>query len=233
MLDTVTDRIGDYFMQISKIVLSEQIKDQLIGEILAGSIVPGERLIESALAKRFGVSQSPVREALKGLEEMGLVVQEPYKGTTVRELSDEDVYEAFTVRAALESLAAGLAAQVCTPEDIANLEEIVFEMEDAAKKGDENRRIEANNAFHNEIIRISGHHLIARLSKQLVFVNWSRLKALKHEEQSLYFAKRHRIIIDAMKAHNSDLAAKSMHAHIVENMPLKKAWERTSNASES
>jgi DNA-binding GntR family transcriptional regulator len=218
-------------MVISKAILSEQIKSQLIEEIMSDRIESGDRLIESSLAKRFGVSQSPVREALKGLAEMGLVVQEPYKGTTVRAISDEDIYEAFTVRAALESLAAEQAARVCTPEDIDRLENIIIEMEEAASKGDDNWRFKANNAFHDEIIRISGHRLVARLSKQLVFIDWSRLKALRYEEQSLYFARRHRIILDALRAGNSDLARKSMREHIEENIPLTRTHKEAGRTS--
>jgi hypothetical protein len=142
-----------------------------------------------------------------------------------------DLYEAFTVRAALESLAAEQAARVCTPEDIDRLENIIIEMEEAASKGDDNWRFKANNAFHDEIIRISGHRLVARLSKQLVFIDWSRLKALRYEEQSLYFARRHRIILDALRAGNSDLARKSMREHIEENIPLTRTHKEAGRTS--
>ena len=207
-------------MKISKIVLSEQIKAQLIDEIISGSYMPGDRLIESVLARRFDVSQSPVREALKGLEEMGIVIREPYKGTTVRAISDKDMREASTVRAVLESLAAGLAAEKCTGEDIAILEGIFAEMVNFTQAGDEANRIRANTRFHDEIIRISGHSLIAKLSKTLRFASWSHIKGSKlGKNVSLHLVTRHRRIIDALAAHDVAAAEEEMRRHIEEAVP--------------
>jgi DNA-binding GntR family transcriptional regulator len=207
-------------MEIAKVVLSEQIKSRLIDDIVAGTYMSGDRLVESELSKRFNVSQSPVREALKGLEEMGLVTQEPYKGTTVRTISDKDFYEAFTVRAALESLAAGLAAAKCTDTDIAVLENMLSEMEACAEAQDEDNRIRVNNQFHDEIIRISGHSLIARLSKTLRFAGWSHFKGSRLcKEKSFYIVARHRSIIDALAAHDVSRAEEEMRRHIEENIP--------------
>jgi len=207
-------------MKIAKKVLSEQIKVQLIDEIITGAYMPGDRLIESALSKRFDVSQSPVREALKGLEEMGLVTQEPYKGTTVRAISDKDMQEALTVRAALESLAAGLAAEKCTRADIAVLKEILDGMVACAKAGDEAGRMNLNNRFHDEVIRISGHELIAKLSKTLRFASWSHIKGTKlRENKSLLLVTRHRKIIEALAAHDAAAAGEEMRRHIEEHIP--------------
>ncbi len=217
-------------MMISKMVLSEQIKQRLLDEIITGKYVPGDRLVESALAKRFNVSQSPVREALKGLEEMGLVTQEPYKGTMVRAISDEDICEAFTVRSALESIAAGLAAKRCTDEDIAVLEDILAKMTASANSGDDMTRLELNNRFHAEIIRISGHKLIAKLSQMLVFASWSHLKGIMMSDPAKHrLADRHRLLIDALAAHDAPAAQEVMRRHIEENMP---AWQRENNKNE-
>ncbi len=207
-------------MLISRIVLSEQIKQRLIDEIMAGDYVPGDRLVESALAKRFNVSQSPVREALKGLEEMGLVTQEPYKGTMVRAISDEDIYEASTVRAALESIAAGLAAKRCTSKDIEILEDIFAQMTASAEKGDDLTRLNLNNRFHAEIIRISGHKLIAKLSQMLLFASWSHLKGVMFKDPAKHhLVDRHRLLIDALAAHDAAAAQELMRMHIEDNMP--------------
>ena len=209
-------------MKIEKIVLSEQIKTRLIDEIITGTYKPGDRLIEIALSRRFNVSQSPVREALKGLEEMGFVTQEPYKGATVRSISDKDFIEAVTVRAALESLAAGLAAERCTAADIDILEGILTEMVNCAEAGDETNRIQANNRFHDEIIRISGHNLIAKLSNTLRFASLSYIKGTRLAgDIMLHFVTRHRRIINALAAHNVIEAEEEMRRHIEENIPQK------------
>jgi len=207
-------------MKVSKVVLSEQIKTQLIDEIITGTYKPGDRLIESSLSKQFGVSQSPVREALKGLMEMGLVIQEPYKGTTVRAISEKDMHEVSSVRAALESLAAGLAAERCTSDDIAILERLLTRMEALAEAGDEKNRIRVNNLFHDEIIRISGHSLIAKLSKSLRFAGWSHIKGVKVSKDGVFhLVTRHRKIIDAIASHNVAEAEAVMRRHIEEKFP--------------
>ena len=208
-------------MKISKNILSEQIKAQMINEIISGTYMPGDRLVESALTKRFNVSQSPVREALKGLEEMGLITLEPYKGAAVRTISNKDIHEAITVRASLESYAAGLAAEKCTAADIAKLEKIFAEMVICAEAKDEKRRIEANNRFHDEIIRISDHSLIAKLSKTLRFAVWSHIKASMLDKDSVFqLVNRHRKIIDALAAHDSASAKEAMRQHIEDYIPF-------------
>jgi len=206
-------------MEITKTALSEQIRERLIGEIMAGVYMPGDKLGESALSKRFKVSQSPVREALKGLEEIGLVTREAYKGTTVRAVSDKDLYEASTVRAALESLAAGIAAEKCTQDDIVRLKAIYAEMLERAEAGDDANRIRLNNEFHDEIIQISGHSLISKLSKILRFASWSRIRGASIKDQAgLQVTLRHQALIDALAAHDSHTAQKLMRKHIEENM---------------
>ena len=215
-------------MKVSKVVLSEQIKAQLMDEIITGTYKPGDRLVESSLSKQFDVSQSPVREALKGLIEMGLVVQEPYKGTTVRDISSKDLHEVFSVRAALESLAAGLAAERCTSDDISVLEGMLVRMAALAEAGDEKNRIRMNNLFHDEIIRISGHSLIAKLSKSLRFAGWSQRKGSRFSKDEIVnLVARHRKIIDSIASHNVAGAEAEMRRHIEENLPVAHEPEKT------
>ena len=107
---------------LQKKVLSEQIREQLMESIVNGDIKPGTKLVENTLAKEFGVSQAPVREALKSLESLGLVLVEPYKGTTVKKFGIETMQEYFVVRSELEGLAARLACQNITEEELHELE---------------------------------------------------------------------------------------------------------------
>ncbi len=197
-----------------KKVLSEQIKEQLIEDLLNKKYVAGDKLVESALAKRFGVSQAPVREAMKGLVEMGFVTVEPYKGTTVRSITKEEMWEIFTVRAALESLAAGIAAEKIIPEQIVELEGLVNEMIKAAEAGDILKRAEINNLFHEKVITISEHKLIMRLSKSMRFASWSHTTGTFTSMSSYEIASRHRKIINALKKHDPEEASKVMREHI-------------------
>src|SRR5438067_773144 len=90
-------------------VLREEIREQLIDDILSGRLPPGTRIVETRLAQEFGVSQAPVREALRDLELFGFVISSPFRGTQVREISTDDLLEIYPVRAALEAVAARAA----------------------------------------------------------------------------------------------------------------------------
>src|SRR5215210_5269143 len=95
-------------------MLRDQVKDALVERILDGFYGPGERIVEMRVAEEFGVSQAPVREALRELELLRLVVSEPFRGARVREVSAEELREIYPVRAALEEVAARSATPSLT-----------------------------------------------------------------------------------------------------------------------
>ena len=104
--------------------LREQIKDVILQRIVEGSYEPGSRLVETRIAQELGVSQAPVREALRDLEQLGCVVHEPYRGCSVRAFSAAELMDAFPVRAALEALAARLAAERITDAGLDELDDL-------------------------------------------------------------------------------------------------------------
>src|SRR5436190_22026709 len=91
-------------------VFREEIREQLIDDILSGRLPPGTRIVETRLAQQFGVSQAPVREALRDLALFGFVVSSPFRGTQVREISPEELLEIYPIRAAIEGVTARAAA---------------------------------------------------------------------------------------------------------------------------
>lgn len=197
-----------------KKVLSEQIKELLIEDILSKKYEAGDKLVESALASQFGVSQAPVREALKSLAEMGFVTVEPYRGTTVRRMTKEDLWEAYTVRAALESLAAGIAAEKITDEQLEELDQMVDEMIKAAESGDIHLRVNINSRFHEKILEISEHKLILQLSNSLRFASWSHSTGTFTSMSPVEIATRHKALLKPLREHNADEAARVMREHI-------------------
>ena len=203
---------------IKRSVFSEQIKDSLIKGIIYGTYKPGDRLVESALAKKFGASQAPVREALKALAEMGFVTLVPYKGTIVRKMTKHEIWETVSVRSVLESFAAGLCAKVITDKQIEKLEQIAECMIKAAEVGDIEKRIDCNNEFHDEIINISGHELVKKLATNLRFASWSYTTGTYTMMNQLAIAQRHAQIIDCMKAHDSQAAENVMREHITDTL---------------
>src|SRR5579875_958105 len=96
---------------VGRTILREQVRDVLLERIMSGAYPPGSRLVETRIAEELGVSQAPVREALRDLEQLRLVVHESFRGCSVRALSAADLLEAYPVRSALEGLAASLAAE--------------------------------------------------------------------------------------------------------------------------
>src|SRR5919199_1951251 len=96
---------------VGRTVLREQVRKLLLERILAHEYAPGERLVETRIAAELGVSQAPVREALRELESLRFVESAPFRGTWVREVSDEELGEVYPIRAALEEVAARAAAE--------------------------------------------------------------------------------------------------------------------------
>src|SRR4051795_10168425 len=93
-------------MALSRPMLRDRIKDAILARILDGTYAPGERIVEIRVAQELGVSQAPVREALRELELLRLVVSEPFRGARVREVTARELAEIYPVRAALEEVAA-------------------------------------------------------------------------------------------------------------------------------
>src|SRR6185369_10116596 len=102
---------GSGEQRVERRVLREEIRDQLIEDILNRRLSPGDRIVETRIAQRFGVSQAPVREALRDLELFGFVVTSPFRGAIVREISADDLLQLYPIRAVLEGLAAREAAR--------------------------------------------------------------------------------------------------------------------------
>src|SRR5688572_31652651 len=129
---------------------AQQIADVLRTSIIAGRFEPGERLIETALSAELGTSRGPVREALRQLENEGLVMSFPYRGAVVLGVSDEEVQEVLIpIRLTLERYSFVHAAERMTDADFAELGKQIWAMEQAEKAGDLEKIVEADLRFHD------------------------------------------------------------------------------------
>ena len=124
---------------IERRVLRDQVKSYLTNAILSGVYKPGERLVETRIAQQLGVSQAPVREAIRELELLGFLKSEPFRGASVRQLSTDELLEIYPVRAALEGVAARAAVTRLTEDDFAHLSELLGKMLAAAATTDRSR----------------------------------------------------------------------------------------------
>jgi DNA-binding GntR family transcriptional regulator len=141
--------------KIERESVTQKVVAALRNHILSGEIEPGTRLIESRLARQFGISRAPLREAFLILEREGLVTSEHAEGTFVAEISEDDLRDIFLVRGVLEGLAMRLAAENVTEEHLDQLSRIVEWMQEAASRNDAERVVELDLQFHELIWRIS------------------------------------------------------------------------------
>ncbi len=150
--------------------LAEYIVEDLEQKITAGTLTPGQRIIEEALCKAFGVSRSPVREAFQILESRGFVVREPRKGISVAKMTPQEAENIYRIRASLEGLATSLAVQNQTPELLQKLKEMHEQMIRAAEKNNAKTYRNLNQKFHELLISACGNprliQLIRNFNKQ-------------------------------------------------------------------
>ena len=143
-------------VSVARTVLREQIRDILLERILRGELEPGERLVETRLARELGTSQAPVREALRDLQLLRLVESEPFRGARVRAVDDEQLLPVFPVRMALEDLAAREAARRADG-NVGRLKREIDAMRAAAKTEDWRAQIAHDLAFHRTVVEMAGN----------------------------------------------------------------------------
>ncbi|MFJ4500146.1 GntR family transcriptional regulator [Streptomyces sp. NPDC088864] len=182
--------------------------------ILSGAYPPGSRLRERDLSEALGFSRIPVREALTRLTGEGLVVMEPRRGASVRDLSLRDVAELFDLRLSLEVFAARRAAEACAAgADGERLRTLMEAAQDATRRGDAEQIPAANTALHAEIVAMTGNRLLRdALHPSLGLVQW--LFTLTGGRDPHVQCAEHREICAAIHAGRAELAGALAHAHI-------------------
>lgn len=194
-------------MEFQRASTREQITQYLLERILDGTYKPGERLIELNIAAELKTSQAPVREALRDLEAMRVVVSEPYKGTRVREVTDRELEESSQVRIALEELGAQLAAPHLK-KNVARITEEAKLFMKAARQKDVQKYSQHDIAFHRLIMEASGNHLLLSIWENVVLeTRFRRTLSRIGEDQLVEFAEAHLPVIDALEAGDGNKAA--------------------------
>lgn len=211
-------------------MLREDIRDELIEDILDGRLAPGNRIVETRIAQRFGVSQAPVREALRDLELLGFIVSSPFRGAVVRQLSVEDFVQIYPIRAVLEALAARDAAPRVTAADLKRLEKQLATMRRAASRGDKRAAVDADFAFHLTIVEASGNWLLKQFWERMRLATTTLLTIAKAHHSLPEIAERHQLVLDALRQRDPEAAARAMRRHIDEpGQWLRLAMEEAEN----
>ena len=206
---------------LSRSVLAEQVKERLLEEIFSGRYAPDARIVETQVARELGTSQAPVREALRGLEALGVVEITPFRGARVRRPTRSELVEAYAVRSALETLGARLAVPRLTDGDIAALGDSMQEMQAAADTGDGHRVAEADARFHGRIIEIAGNRTLEKLWRSLEPFSRTYLTLVAPGADPHWSADLHVPVLTAIRARDADAVVRALERHfddVAENM---------------
>ncbi|MCF8010123.1 MAG: GntR family transcriptional regulator [Clostridiales bacterium] len=194
--------------------LRELVFESMREAIIGGFLKPGERLMETQLAEQMGVSRTPVREAIRKLELEGFVVMVPRKGVYVSNISVKDIADVFEVRAALEGLAAGLAAERITSEELDKLEKSLLQISES-NDDDLYELVEEDKNFHELLYQASRNErlttIITNLKDQIERFRTTSL-ALPGRKQNAI--TEHKNIVEAVSDRNIELAQALASEHI-------------------
>lgn len=193
----------------------DRVHQQLRRAILRGDLKPGERLVERRLAALLGVSRTPVREALRTLQEEGLVYHLPHVGTLVAEISDEDINEVFRIRAVLEGLAARMAAERIAPEELARLPALLDLIQRRSEAGNLDAMEKAHREFNGIIYQAANSPRLYRMITSLTdYIDRVVRVGYGQPGRVAEAAREHRLLVEAIQMRDGDLAEMIARAHI-------------------
>lgn len=192
------------------------VQRELERKIAAGELSGGDRLNESALALKLGISRGPIREACRALENIGLLRSEMNRGFFVREVSIKEALDIYDLRAQLSSMVGRLAAANVTPADLEELDALLHKMDAAAEAGDVAAYYPLNVEFHTRLIAIADNHKLSQLWPTLEselhlfrtrsFILPGSLRASNHD---------HRAVVNALRDGDAESAARLLEDHIL------------------
>ena len=193
----------------------QQVIEILRTAIISGRFDPGDRLIESALSAELGTSRGPVREALRQLENEGLVMSFPYRGAVVLGVSDEEVHEVLIpIRLTLERYSWTRALEKLTEDDFAELGKQIWLMEQAGKANDLIKLVDADLGFHEIVISASGQLHTVQIWRTI----WPRIRAyfFRYERFRSFeeTVEEHRELLDALQTRDRAIVLEQLERHI-------------------
>jgi DNA-binding GntR family transcriptional regulator len=201
---------------LTRSVLADQVKERLLESILDGSYPPDSRIVETAVAKELGTSQAPVREALRGLEALGIVEITPFRGARVRRLDTAELLEAYVVRSAIEVLGARLAMARLTDDDVAALLKIGEDMRRAADAGDGRALAIVDASLHEKLILLSGNGTLLRVWRSLEPMSRTYITLVGPGSDPQWTAALHDPLLDAIRERDTEGVVRAIESHFDE-----------------
>lgn len=208
--------------------MSQLAADAVRKMILSGRLQPGDRVVENQLTHQLGVSRPPLREALRVLEQEGLLVQQPRRGAIVVPITLHDVYEIFTLRDQLERMAVELGVPVRVPARLERCRTALRELEEAARAGDAATVTDRAFDFHLAVVGLAGHRRLEdayrSLSLQMRLCMAMNQRARVSDEGLWGNVERHRAILETLERGDRQevvelLADHGQHTFILELGP--------------
>lgn len=197
--------------------------------IRGGELMPGERLVETELAERWGLGRNAVRTSLARLEQDGLVERSPFRGARVRVISEAEAVEILEARSVLEGLAARHAAERITPEEVEELRAVLRQMQEHSLAGDLLATSELNSRLHRRIVELAALPIVARLIDGLHAQNvrhqFRTVLAPGRAAQSL---TEHRAIVDALATGDGETAEAAMRKHLAHVVQTLRSLQKPS-----
>lgn len=197
--------------------LVSAVAESIRREILSGGVLPGQPLHEIELSKTLDISRGTLREALRKLEQEGLVEVFPYRGAFVARLSPQKVTEIYTLRCLLEPYAVRLCVenQAYTQEDFAEMEHLVNRLGELEQRRDYAASVEADMRFHEVISRRCGHSLLLEMLRNLQSLTVMMILNTKiYRSDKVPDDISHRAILESIRSGDADLAARTLENHI-------------------
>jgi DNA-binding GntR family transcriptional regulator len=202
--------------------LSAEIVGILRTGILSQELTAGTRLFEAELAERLGVSRAPVREALRLLEQEGLVASFPRRGAIVVGLPEEEIQAVYELRADIEAKAFGQLAPRITDDQLAELSGLLDEMEQSRRDRDTEGVVAADTAFHSRIVEMAGFVLLRKLWSNIDGLvrlrTYQLIEPVPPSESGLIESSQypHAVLLDALRQRDAERAVFVARAHILE-----------------
>lgn len=199
--------------------LTEAVHDQLLEAIVTGEIRPGERLAEEDIARRLGVSTTPVREALQWLENDGLVLREPFRGARVRVPDAKHIQDVYEVRIGLEKTAIRLACLRADEAGLEALRRIQREGLELIRGPDLKAYAVYNERFHEQILTMAGNDILRRMLAQVHhLVRWFASMTVQMPGQRQRAFQEHEQMVEAIRTGDSTRATDIMELHLTQAM---------------
>ena len=203
--------------------LRDVVFNTLREAILRGDLVAGERLMELQLAAKLGVSRTPIREAIRMLEQEGLAITIPRKGAIVAGMTEKDMQDVLEIREALEELSVQVACDKITEEEIAKLQKNMKNFEHSLKSGDLKKMAQADVEFHDVIYQATDNpkliNMLNNLREQMYRYRVEYLKNPQNHEQLL---KEHEAIYKGIVEKDKDAVTNMIRKHISNQVDVVK-----------